>query len=222
VSHLFQSIQLFNDTEPHSAPFNMAMDEILLRRLEKPVVRIYGWLRPAVSFGYFEKYGPIKALHSEREPVRRWTGGGVVLHGSDLTYSLLVPSGSPFLRLRTAESYYAVHERITRALNRLGVGVSMADADHLKISQACFENATRHDILHLGRKIAGAAQRRTKFGLLHQGSIQNIGLPAGFGESLAGEFSGEVVEIQISPCDVEEAWQLSESRYARADWTEKF
>jgi len=39
------------------AAFNMALDEALLEsmpRLQKPVLRFYGWTEPAATFGYFQ------------------------------------------------------------------------------------------------------------------------------------------------------------------------
>src|SRR5580700_1117427 len=77
-------ISLFDDPLPRSAPLNMAIDEALLGTGAGPVLRVYRWKRPAVSFGYFERWAPIHAAHPDREAVRRWTGGGVVLHGEDV------------------------------------------------------------------------------------------------------------------------------------------
>lgn len=219
---LFNSIDLILDPEPHPAALNMAVDEILLQHLKEPLLRVYRWLRPSVSFGYFEKYEPVRALHPDRDPVRRWTGGGVVPHGEDLTYSLLVPTGSTFLQLKTADSYCAIHERIAGAMNRAGTVVSMADAAADKISQACFENPTRYDILLQGRKIAGAAQRRTKFGLLHQGSIQNVELPVSFGETLAAEFSECVNGRDLVTAEFDSARALADAKYATDGWLRKF
>ena len=45
------------------ADFNMAMDEALLEgslRLQRPVLRFYGWTAPAASFGYFQKYSSVE------------------------------------------------------------------------------------------------------------------------------------------------------------------
>ena len=42
---------------PCDAAFNMALDEALLEampRLQKPVLRFYGWTEPAATFGYFQ------------------------------------------------------------------------------------------------------------------------------------------------------------------------
>jgi len=222
VQPLFEFLDLIHDPEPHPAALNMAVDEILLRRLEHPLLRIYGWIRPSVSFGYFEKHEAVRAEHPARDPVRRWTGGGVVPHGDDLTYSLLVPAGSPFLKLKTADSYRVIHERIEGVLSRAGLGVAMAEEEHQKISRACFENPARHDLLRQGRKIAGAAQRRTKFGLLHQGSIQNVDLSASFGSSLAAAFSGRVRGREIRRDELDAAQELACSKYATEEWTRKF
>jgi lipoate-protein ligase A len=222
MSPLFDALDFLPDPDPHPAALNMALDEILLQRLARPLLRVYTWLRPAVSFGYFERFEPVKNQFPGRELVRRWTGGGVVPHGQDLTYSLLAPAGSEFLRLRTAESYRVIHERIAEALRCAGAPVCMAGADGQKISQACFENPARHDILFQGRKIAGAAQRRSKPGLLHQGSIQAIALPAAFGETLAAAFSGSILEKKIGAEEMAAARRLAESKYATEAWNRKF
>ena len=48
---------LWEDTD-HSPMLNMAIDENLLPAislLQKPLLRIYGWDRPAVSIGFVQK-----------------------------------------------------------------------------------------------------------------------------------------------------------------------
>ena len=220
---LFDLIDLIQDPEPLPAALNMAVDEILLQGINRPLLRIYQWRSPAVSLGYFEPYQAVQAEYPDREPVRRWTGGGIVLHGEDLTYSLILPKKDPFFQLKTAESYRAIHERIAETMNRQGVSVVMADAASQKISQACFENPAQHDILSAeNKKIAGAAQRRTKFGLLHQGSIQNMTLPVSFGGSLAAELAEKVSAREIDPTEWERAKELVQTKYATDAWMLKF
>ena len=107
-------------------------------------------------------------------------------------------------------------------MNLAGVPVQMADGEHQKISQACFENPAQHDILRQGLKIAGAAQRRTQFGLLHQGSIQNVALPDSFAASLASEFSGRIVERKLTPSELDSATALAQAKYATDAWMLKF
>ena len=88
---LFENILEVIDDLPHGAPLNMAIDEVLLRHARMPLLRLYRWERPAISFGYFGVAAQILPQCGPREAVRRWTGGGVVWHGEDLTYSLVVP-----------------------------------------------------------------------------------------------------------------------------------
>lgn len=219
---LFSRLELLLDHLPHSAPLNMAIDEALLAGARRPILRIYRWERSAVSFGYFEKAEPILAAHPDREPVRRWTGGGIVLHGEDLTYSLLVPADDAFLTMHTAESYRLVHEQIAEVMGRCGLAASTAPVAAPKISQACFENAAQHDLLDGDRKIAGAAQRRTRSGLLHQGSIQSVALPESFGRDLAKAFSGEIEETALPDDTLQAAADLAARRYAAEAWLRKF
>ena len=90
---VFDILDFVPDPLPRPAAVNMAMDEVILKEVSVPTLRTYCWLRPAVSFGCFEKFSSVVEEYADRESVRRWTGGGVVLHGEDLTYSLSVPKG---------------------------------------------------------------------------------------------------------------------------------
>ncbi len=68
---------------------NMAIDEALLEYATVPAIRFYRWHFPALSFGYFGKFRDVVDYVSARDLVRRWTGGGMVFHGEDLTYSIV-------------------------------------------------------------------------------------------------------------------------------------
>src|SRR5258708_26441834 len=75
---------------PGQVAFNMAMDEALLEampRLGQPILRFYSWSEPAASFGYFQKFREVERLTLLRPLVRRPTGGGIVPHMEDWTYS---------------------------------------------------------------------------------------------------------------------------------------
>ena len=140
----------------------MAIDEALLDAIDGPVLRVYRWARPAVSFGYFERWKPVQAAHPDREAVRRWTGGGVVLHGDDFTYSLLLPPGGVPIMEGAAGSYKIIHHALCQALQDIKINAEPAPTSAEKLSQACFENPVRYDVLVDGRKVAGAAQRRAR------------------------------------------------------------
>jgi len=134
----------------------------------------------------------------------------------------MVPAGCPFLKLGTAQSYLSIHEKVSEALREGGVPVTMARAASPKVSQACFENAVAHDVLLEDRKIAGAAQRRSKFGLLHQGSILSSHLPDDFGEMLARRMAGNVVRKTAGRNFIEAAEAVAREKYATEGWLKRF
>jgi len=190
-----------------AAAFNMALDEALLEampRLGRPVLRFYGWTEPAATFGYFQKYADVERATLLRPLIRRPTGGGIVPHDADWTYSLAFPPGHEWHSLKAEASYRRVHEWIQSAFAKLKVTTELASAAspnselppspsaparQASIQAAakrsadgrtpnsemgqCFAGHEKFDLLWHGKKIAGAAQRRNKLGLLIQGSVQS-------------------------------------------------
>ena len=170
-----QNEWLFLDSGPGNPAYNMALDEALLEampRLERPVLRFYGWTEPAASFGYFQKWAEVERLTPLRPLVRRPTAGGLVPHDADWTYSLAFPVSAPWYSLTAQESYRRVHESLQSAFARLGAPTELAPISLQLGPGQCFAGYECADLLWRGRKIAGAAQRRRKDGLLIQGSIQ--------------------------------------------------
>jgi len=160
---------------PGEAAFNMAMDEALLESVGKlgaPVLRFYGWTQPAATFGYFQHYAEIERTTLLRPLIRRPTGGGLVPHDADWTYSLAFPPGHEWHELRAEDSYRSVHEWIQRAFAKLNVATEVASCCKKTLPGQCFVGYEKSDLLWHGKKIAGAAQRRNKLGLLIQGSVQ--------------------------------------------------
>jgi lipoate-protein ligase A len=156
------------------------MDEALLDsvgRLGQPVLRFYGWTEPAASFGYFQKFAEIEQTTLLRPLVRRPTGGGLVPHDVDWTYSVVFPPGHEWYLLKAEESYRRVHEWIQAAFSQVEVATQLAPCCKKSAPGQCFVGHEKHDLLWLGRKIAGAAQRRNKLGLLIQGSVQPPPIP---------------------------------------------
>lgn len=216
---LFEQLVEVIDPEPHCAALNMAIDEALLRRAgPEPMLRVYRWARPAVSFGYFEKYAPVAAEWPQRELVRRWTGGGVVPHGEDVTYTLVVPETCALFRMPALESYRAIHECVARLMNGSAV---LAESAAARQSSACFANAVRYDLLSGGRKIAGAAQRRTRTGMVHQGSVQGAKKCVGLREKLAPVFSDRIIRRSLLPEELAEAEKIADEKYATRSWMQR-
>ena len=191
---------------PGDPALNMALDEALLEampRLGRPVLRFYGWTEPAATFGYFQKYADVERATRLRPLIRRPTGGGIVPHDADWTYSFAFPPGHEWHSLKAEESYRRVHEWIQSAFAKLDVVTELAlcnkkspeavrrsrrkeaHSEKFKLSQSlltsaltgqCFVGYEKFDVLWHGKKIAGAAQRRNKLGLLIQGSVQSRGI----------------------------------------------
>jgi lipoate-protein ligase A len=215
---MLDGLQLFEDRGERSAAQNMAVDEALLADCAAPVLRFYRWQRPSISFGYFGRYAEVAAESDGREMVRRWTGGGIVPHGEDLTYSLVVPRGHFFFERSSVEIYAAVHDAICRALQANGMEALLANGGGPKVSEVCFANAVRADVMSGGQKIAGAAQRRTRAGLLHQGSIQRNDLPERFREDLAGILCPQFDRMTLSSKLSEQAAEIAAKKYGTNEW----
>jgi lipoate-protein ligase A len=158
-----------------AAAFNMALDEALLEnvsRLGKPVLRFYGWTEPAATFGYFQKFSEVERATRLHPLIRRPTGGGIVPHDADWTYSFVVPPNHEWHLLKAEESYRKIHEWIHDAFAKLKIETELAPACKKSAPGQCFIGHEKFDLLWHGKKIAGAAQRRNKMALLIQGSVQ--------------------------------------------------
>ena len=209
-----------------TAASNMAWDEALLEaapQLRHPVLRFYGWSEAAASFGYFQKYANVAALTTLRPLVRRPTGGGLVPHEADWTYSLVFPPEHPWYSLSAVESYRRIHKWIQASLARCGVQTELSSTSQKEPGGQCFAGAEKFDVLWNKRKMAGAAQRRTRNGLLIQGSLQPIppSIPRTTWENLFKEVGRLTEHIAWIPFDADaelrqRARSLEETKYGRA------
>jgi len=161
---------------------NMALDFLLLQRYPHAAAirfRHYEWRGPAFTFGFGQKLGWVRGQLPPAERLdlcRRPTGGGIVDHRRDWTYALVIPREHAWWEARASESYHTVHACLAGALRELGQPASVKTQTEPAESAGpgvCFERAELYDVVHdrTGEKIAGAAQKRNKLGLLLQGSI---------------------------------------------------
>src|SRR2546423_4282162 len=207
---IFEALAVYHDIDSRSAVLNMAIDEAILETAIEPTIRFYRWDHPALSFGYFGKFADVEAHQSDRDIVRRWTGGGTVFHGEDLTSAIVIPASDPEFGESPRSIYEKTHAAIKAAL---GMKAELASIAAPKISESCFANAVRADVLLNGQKIAGAAQRKTRCGLLQQGSIQNVDVPADFEQNLATHLSGQCGEKTLSGDILERAQKIADQKY---------
>lgn len=180
---------------------NMATDFLLLQRYPQPDAprfRHYGWRRPAFTFGFSQKISFVRANlpDNSSDLCRRPTGGGIVDHRNDWTYTLVIPRGHPLYDVPAPQSYRAVHEALAAALTALGhpAEVQLECEPCAEGPTVCFTRAERFDVVHprTRRKIAGAAQKRNKHGLLLQGSIEKSAAGAVGWDQFGGRFAGEL------------------------------
>ncbi len=216
---------LWIDPTPRSGPEAMAVDEWLLENATLPVLRTYRWLGDWVSIGYFGMLPEAQAHFPELEIVRRWTGGGTVDHRADWTYTLVIPRSESLANLRGGESYREIHNALAETLRVEGISVRASDEVEETGSGLCFENPVQHDLVGANDlKIAGAGQRRTRDGLLHQGSVAaqcsgDIDFQKR-SENLASAIAKEW-ENFVPLIDMEKIGPMISGRYGCAEWTNR-
>ena len=219
MDKLFETLEIWIDRTPRDGPAQMAIDEVLLEMAARPVLRHYCWSGPWVSFGYAQS---ARTAGTQWPAVRRWTGGGVVPHTGDWTFALIVPRGCPFATERPAETYRFIHHALAESLKAAGIAARLATDEDRVAGSACFVSPASHDILSPeGTKLSGGAQRRTRAGFLHQGSIQNIPLPPEFALSFGRQMAGRTEDF-VPPSHLEPREAvLATEKYGSAEWTFK-
>ena len=167
---------------------NMATDMWLLQNVSHwkgPIFRRYGWSVPQVTFGYGQKAAwveqetnlPVKSL------TRRPTGGGIVRHGRDLTYCLVVPRGSKGAEMAPMDFYAQVHRRWGDALTEQDIANCLMPCPQKTkggIPGDCFNEPVGRDLMNEPgtQKLGGAAMKRTRQGVLLQGTLDLSAWPA--------------------------------------------
>ena len=169
------------DTGPAPAATNMELDAQLLAELgEVPVLHLYDWVGLAATYGHF--IDPKRHLKGDLiDAARRSTGGGIVFHIWDLAFSLLMPGGHALCSSTTLDNYLFVNRIVLSAVEELfDLQGSLTPNDTVpqgpNCASFCMARPTIYDAVHNGLKVAGAAQRRTRRGYLHQGTI-SLALP---------------------------------------------
>jgi lipoyl(octanoyl) transferase len=232
-------------TRTAGAAENMAVDFLLLQRYpEQQAARFrhYEWRSPAFTFGYSQKIDYVRAnlpAAGRLELVRRATGGGIVDHRNDWTYALVLPRGLAIYDARATQAYHDVHRCMVTALVALGQKVELKASCEKEAAcegepasampTICFVRAELYDVLNsaTGQKIAGAAMKRNKHGLLFQGSIEKSRLGPVDWEAFQEKFTTELGRMLGLPAQ-ETPWpELNDDevsalteQYASAEWNE--
>jgi lipoate-protein ligase A len=160
---------------PLDAAGQMALDEAALNLVPEGsgFLRFYAWAGRAVTFGLAQPFSLAEALAKDRGMagvpiVRRPTGGGVVFHDGDFTFSVIFP----WERLTSALGVYeCMHLAVRQGLAARGMETVVAGPG--AAADACFDAPSPFDlVLPDGRKLMGGALRRRAGKGLYQGSLR--------------------------------------------------
>ena len=213
----------------------MAVDELLVSDFA-PCIRFFNWnMRPQATFGYIQKIAQVKAgLKSlgVNSFTRRMTGGGLVLHKDDLTFSLVFDLPS---RVKPNLIYTALHSIIQEELNRAGFLASVYEgkSDYNPQTaegqvQNCFTNPVADDLMQGGKKVLGGALRRFDKRVLYQGSLQikDAESPKAKDALLNGFLkylnTDTFENCTLSQEFLDKAKSLAQTKYRSEEWLNKF
>ena len=164
-------------TNINDAKINMAIDKALSISYEKddmPILRFYTWENSfTVGLGQdIEHYDDLKEIYKDNCS-KRITGGGVLFHGHDISYSLVL-SNTEFGNLSIKQSYEKICQFLLEFYKDLGLNPSFVkDSEYIKLkkNEFCQVGFEAYDIIVDGNKIGGNAQKRNKKLIFQHGSI---------------------------------------------------
>lgn len=204
----------------------MAADEALLESAAAGTAsfRLYGWLQPTLSLGYFQASAVRSAYPrlGELAWVRRPSGGAALVHHFEVTYALALPPGAPWQKV--GESWLCrMHVVLADALASLGVKTARlcGDQEEKKLGDVlCFLHHTPGDLLIGDAKIVGSAQRKQRGALMQHGSILLAASP--WTPQLPGirELTGVNLSAEMLATTVAEQWAKQTGwQLVASEWT---
>ena len=222
---------------------NMAIDAALLETIppESALFRHYGWTEPALTFGYSQHYEEVRENAPDGVSLcRRATGGGIVDHRNDWTYTLVLSADLKAAKGTSTSLYHTIHASIATALENQSLPTQLAPCPRKCADvpaktdgpDQCFIQPVMNDVLTKdGRKIAGAAMKRTRKGLLIQGSIDRAALPetldfSPFQNDLIANLA-QSLELRLNqPEDLRpffnsELIEQEKQKFSSAEWTRR-
>lgn len=224
--------------------FNMAVDEALFLKSRRddsvyPTLRFYGFKPRCVTFGVSQVHEGSRVLAKLGAEgyrlTRRPTGGGIVIHDVDMCYAVIFPSKSGYGFRHPEASYEAIHQAIAAGFRREGIALDFAREGAVSdvTDSVCMEHPVRSDLLYGGRKMAGAAERRSRGHILHQGFISfkpfvrsNAGyfllfdkMRGGLKKGFEEHFGINLTTGELFREEIDEAVRLANEKYATSDWT---
>ncbi|MBS0656308.1 MAG: lipoate--protein ligase family protein [Verrucomicrobia bacterium] len=148
-----------------------------LPAFDRPRVRFYEWERKSITYGHF--IDPDKWLAQKKvkllgfDTARRPTGGGLIFHYADFSYTVAVPIHHPKCSQTVLDNYHLVNSALLEAISSISGAFSLQAASDARgtFTELCMATATQYDLIYAGRKLGGSAQRKTTGGFVHQGTL---------------------------------------------------
>lgn len=206
-----------------SAAAHMACDEQLAQE-GVATVRFFTWNPPAISLGWKQvppawlQWPRASSLepraHDAFEVVERPTGGGIALHGSDVSISVVIPREWNWPVPTMMER---VCGNAVQLCNSYGVQAdALLDAPSSGRIAYCLTETSPYAVMVGGRKLAGFALRRYPQSWLVQGSLLVSPLPRRLADNLPADVPeqlqqrattlSEVTKISLTEAQVIEQW----------------
>lgn len=222
----------------------MAFDEALLdsARPDETILRFYRWKGAgasgggrtlAATFGYSQRWAEAEAAARRREGalafplVRRATGGGIVYHDGDLTFSFVFPWTrliAPSLVYKNVHLGVHLGLKAQRTPSRL-----WSPGGCPKPALECFGAPAPMDLVaEDGRKVLGGALRRRGGYGLYQGSLRPEGLAlaperlkAAVAEGIGLQWRAVFEPARPRPEVLAAAAALERDRYRSDSWNKR-
>lgn len=164
-------------TPTYNAKTNMAIDNALassFKEEDTAILRIYTW-QNSFTLGVSQKIEDYSKLEEQYDYncAKRITGGGVLFHGHDISYSVVLPS-SWFKDLSVKQSYEQICQFLLFFYKDLNLDTHFAkDLKQINLSknEFCQVGFEAYDIIVNNKKIGGNAQKRSKKMIFQHGSI---------------------------------------------------
>ena len=227
---------LILSTPPLDVFEQMAFDELLCESpAENFTLRFYDWKGNAATFGYAQAYQKVSREISAVPATRRPTGGGIVFHDTDVTFSCVLPSQDS---AKPAGLYRKLHGALAEGLESLGLecrlcapcGAGAYALSRGPTAARCFQNPVASDLTDsAGTKILGGALRRFSGAALYQGSLRFEGARQKIPEiklaavkSLSAEWPLAWETASADGDFLARARKLAAGKYRSAEWIERF
>jgi lipoate-protein ligase A len=146
---------------------NMRKDYENFLRVEEgggPFFRLYLWKKPVISLGFHQEPRDFPV-----DVVKRPTGGGALLHGWDISFSVV--DAKEMWGKSRKKIYLRLMGLLKESLESLGLSLELSNYGGSYREYFCIFQPTFGEITHKGKKLVACAMRMGKRGFLLHGSL---------------------------------------------------